>query len=153
MPWSMPQLKQLEGPKHEAVGNCGVALSAVKVKHNNLGSVHPIAEKAVLSKETSTFHLGNSPGIKVPNPPSPMCLCYVFKAVAEDTGFGEKNLSRLGVVYESVWGGRTAVVVPCFDRRVTWQVLSAEEAGLPYQSNRWTCLADTCKRGCGNIGS
>lgn len=105
MPWSMPQLKQLEGPKHEAVGNCGVALSAVKVKHNNLGSVHPIAEKAVLSKETSTFHLGNSPGIKVPNPPSPMCLCYVFKAVAEDTGFGEKNLSRLGVVYESVWGG------------------------------------------------
>lgn len=121
MPWSMPRLKQLEGPKHEAVGNCGVALSATKVKHNNLGSVHPFAEKAVLSKETSIFHLGNSPGIKVPSPPSLMCLCYkkelkgnegppkkrkyVFKAAAEDTGFGEKNLSRLRGVYESVWGG------------------------------------------------
>ena len=70
---------------------------------------------------------------------------YILKAADEDTGFGEKDLCLdLGGVYESGCGG-TAVVLPCFDRRVTWQILSAKEAGLPYQSDGRTCLADARK--------
>lgn len=61
-----------ERSKHEATGNCEVALSTIIWAPSTL---HPTAEKAVLSKEAYVFHLGNSPGVKVPNPLSPKCLC------------------------------------------------------------------------------
>lgn len=52
------------------------------------------------------------------------------EAAAEDTEFEEKDLSRLGEVYESGCED-TAAMLPCSGRRVCWQVLPAKEAALP----------------------